>query len=70
MPKTTVTHVGPFMDLLEEMGAAAGTSFADAEIAEQVWVMVQVRALEAAQPPVDRRRRTDTQRADLALCAA
>jgi hypothetical protein len=50
MPKTTITHVGPFMDLLEQMGAAAGSSFADVEVAEQVWVMVQVRALEADAP--------------------
>jgi|GEM_PF-3554616 len=70
MPKTTITHVGPFMDLLEQMGAAAGSSFADVEVAEQVWVMVQVRVLEAAHKPADRRRSSDQRRADMAICAA
>jgi len=70
MSNTTVSHVRPLIDLVEQMGAAAGSSFTDVEVAEQVWVMLQVRALEAAQMPSDRRRTNDQRRADWALCAA
>ena len=50
--------------------AASPDEVADVEVAEQVWVMVQVRALEAAQKPADRRRSSDQRRADMAICAA
>jgi hypothetical protein len=41
-------RIMPFLAAIEEMNAAAATSIASAESAEELWVMAHIRAYEAA----------------------